>query len=355
MLLIVVLFLLLTLSSGATQQMICAYCKKVIDSGEYIKVENNYYHKNHFLCAYCGHPISDARYFISDGRYYDSSCYFNAVLPKCAYCNQPIESSYIESEGRIYHKDCYDSHIALRCSICGEIISGSYLIDAWGNKYHAEHENNNLQCRYCGRLISGQTSDGGESYSDGRTVCGICRQTAIDDLGDAKDIMAEVADRLAVYGINVDVRKIKISLVDSRQMGQINTDIGEDAEGTTRFEQESYYFGLFKDKRLKIYILNGMPRENFIAVAAHEIMHAWLYQNAPLEMDRAMCEGSCSYASCLALSNDTSPEADFIRRRFEEEKHPVYGEGFRRVKTWVDSIDVPTWLQYLKDNTQPPW
>ncbi|SYZ72635.1 hypothetical protein TRIP_C20750 [Candidatus Zixiibacteriota bacterium] len=352
---ILALFLIFAVSAQATQQMTCAYCRKLIDSGEYVKVEGKYFHKNHFLCAYCDRPISDKRYYMLGGQYYDSSCYYNAILPKCAYCNTPIDGNYIESNGRKYHKECYDGHIALRCGLCGGIITGNYLVDDWGNKYHAEHEKNERQCRYCGRFISESTSDGGKTYSDGRAVCGICLKTAVNDKDAAERIISETADKLAAYGIKIDVDKIKLKLVDSRQMGKINTDMGDKAQGTTRFEQSSYYFGLFKERRLTIYILNGMPREEFIATAAHELMHAWLYQNAPLKMDAMLTEGSCSFASWLVLQEDQTPEAEHLRKKLYNETMPVYGEGLRRVMDWVHKNDVNSWLDYLKKNEQPPW
>ncbi len=349
------LFLLLTLSSAATQQMTCAYCKKIIDSGEYIKVDGKYYHKNHFLCAYCGRPISDQRYFAAGGQYYDSSCYVNAVLPKCAYCNQPIDGQYIESDGRIYHKECYDGHIALRCSLCGGVINGKYVMDDWGNKYHQEHEDNEPQCRYCGRFISESISEGGKTYPDGRAICGICLKTAVNDDDRAEEVVSEMAAKLAAFGIKVDVNKIKLKLVDRRQMGKINSELGDQAQGTTRFEQDSYYFGLFKQRRLMIYILNGIPLKEFMVTAAHELMHAWLYQNAALDMDPLLTEGSCNYAAWLAMEDDLSPEAEHLRKKLYNETMPVYGEGFRRVKAWVERNDTGTWLQYLRENKRPPW
>jgi hypothetical protein len=350
-------FLILSIISlvGATKQIICAYCDKPIESGEYIKIDGNYYHKNHFLCAYCGRPISDQRYYSVNGRYYDSSCYFNAVLPKCGYCNLPIEGPYVESGGGYYHKQCYDEHLALRCSLCGGIITGDYIIDDWGNKYHIEHENHDPQCRYCQRFLSATVSEGGETYADGRTVCGICLKSAVNDRDEAEDIISEVGKKMAASGITIDVDKIKLALVDSRQMAKINPDLDEMAQGLTRFEQMSAYFGLVKERRIKIYILDGLPLREFVATAAHELMHAWLYTNGPADMDKMLVEGSCNYAAWLALMDDDSPEAEHIRKRMIAEALPTYGEGFRKVKSWVENNDIPTWLEYLKNNTQVPW
>jgi len=170
------LLVLVSLAVGS-DSMRCAGCGKEITEGKWIEAEGLFFHSNHFLCDNCKKPLKTLHYFTNNGLRYDSACYFATIAKRCAYCNEPIASEYIIQDGKNYHKRCYDEHIALHCSVCGEVIEGPFLYDQWGNSYHQSHEHE-PRCRYCGRLVTA-SSEGGETYGDGRTVCGLCLKTAV--------------------------------------------------------------------------------------------------------------------------------------------------------------------------------
>jgi hypothetical protein len=350
---IIALLILLTAASWSGDNKICDYCKKAID-GQFYNINGRYFHINHFLCTYCKKPITETNYYSENGYYYHTTCYKNAIMPKCAYCGKPIEGIYTESGGKLYHKECFDSNLALRCAICDGIINGNYLRDTWGNNYHTEHENSVPRCLYCGRFFS-PASEGGQRYLDNRTVCGLCIKTAVNDPDDAEEIFSEIAEKLTAYGIEVNVGEIKFSLIDCRRMAEINKTYTDGALGFTEYEQTDYVFGLIKDRHLRISMLNGMPRMQFVAAAAHELMHAWMFSDGPDDMDRKLSEGSCSYVAYLILKDDQSPEAQYVLHNMLTETDPIYGDGLRRVKAWVESNDIPAWLNYIKENNQPPW
>jgi hypothetical protein len=354
-LVLIAVILILSFSLSAGEQKICEYCKKPIE-GQYLTVDTHYFHPDHFLCSYCRKPIEGGQYYNVNGAYYDAVCYKLVVAPKCAYCGEPIEGQYIESENKKYHKECYEGHIGLRCALCGGLIQDQYIQDAWGDIYHAFHLNVEPQCRYCGRFLSAAT-DGGQTYSDGRTVCGICIKSAVNDIDEAELICLQIADRLASFGIEIKLKDIKLSLIDSREMARINHAGLSDPLGYTYYEEATYLLGLMKERRLRVWLLNGMPQKQFVSAAAHELMHVWIYRNssAAFDMNDLMCEGSCSYASYLILKDDPSPEARYYLRELLENKDPVYGEGMRKVKSWLDGSDIPGWLNYLAENRNPPW
>ena len=349
----IILLILLFAAGWSGDDKRCNYCNKVIE-GQFYKIDNHYYHPNHFLCDYCKKPIAEPKYYSENGYYYHATCYQNAIMPKCAYCGKPIENVYIENDGRLYHKECYDANLALRCAICGGIIEGNYLLDAWGNNYHAEHENSVPRCLYCGRFFS-PASEGGQKYPDNRTVCGLCIKTAVNDPDDAEEIFSETAGKLAIYGIKADISDIKFSLIDCRRMAEINKTYTAGALGFTEYEQTEYLLGLIKDQHLRISMLIGMPRMQFVAAAAHELMHAWMFRDGPDHMDQRLSEGSCSYAAYLILEDDQSPEAQYVLHNMLTEKDPIYGDGLRLVKAWVESNGIPAWLKYIKENNRPPW
>lgn len=104
-----------------------------------------------------------------------------------------------------------------------------------------------------------------------------------------------------------------------------------------------------------MYILDGMPRVVFMRVAAHELMHVWLFEHASLQMDHMLVEGSCEYAAYLALSEMTDPLARFDLDNQKENKDLAYGAGFRSVSGYVTRVGLDNWLGYLRTNEEPPW
>jgi DNA-directed RNA polymerase subunit N (RpoN/RPB10) len=352
-----ILFIVLSLSLAlaADQPHRCAACGKPITEGEWVRVDSKYYHPNHFTCAACGQPIGAGHFYAHEGTYYDSACYVERVLPKCAYCGEPVGSAWVTYGGKPYHRECYENHIALRCSMCGEIIEGPYLTDIWGNSYHERHKNE-PRCFSCGRLIS-PASNGGETYADGRTICGLCRTDVIKKPNDAKEIMRQVQATLATLGIEIDRDNLPLHLVGRDRLAEVSLEPRGDLvlEAYTYFEKESWLLGLVTERKFNIYVLYGLPRMEYTAVIAHELMHVWLGLKAPMYQDNAMVEGTCNYASYLVLKQIGSDDAN---RRIEEMTNSpdaIYGEGFRKVTAEVNRTGLSAWLDYLNDNTKPPW
>ncbi|PWB71061.1 hypothetical protein C3F09_08370 [candidate division GN15 bacterium] len=351
----VLLALLLASATMADQQKVCASCRKPITSGQYIEADGRYWHANHFVCAYCGRPIGTDRYFTHDGRQYDSACYVNEISARCAYCGQPVGASWVTFEGRPYHKDCYTNSVALRCSFCGDVISGKYLQDQWGNTYH-EYHRNEPRCQYCGRLFTAATN-GGERFSDGRSECGLCLETAVRDKSEAEKIMREVKATLASLGIVIDRKNVPLKLVDAAQLAAHNGTgrSNRELEGLTQWEKRSWLYGLVDKYDFDIYILHSLPRTHYYATVAHELMHVWLTLNAPLDQNSAVVEGTCNYAAYLVLMRLGDEESDQIIRQMTGSNDPDYGEGFRQVKAQVELRTLAGWLDYLRRNAQASW
>lgn len=342
-------------SAFSDNQERCAGCGKAITEGSWIEAGGKYYHSNHFVCSICRQPIGTGKFQIEDGRLYDSTCYVNEVLPRCGYCGQPVGFEWVTFEGKPYHRNCFEEHVALKCSLCGEIIEGPYIQDQWGNSYHEAHRDE-PRCLYCGRLLTAAT-DGGEIYSDGRTVCGLCLVDAVKSDTEAKQIMNNVKGTLADAGITIDRKELPLKLVDRERLADI---IGGQRdkfqlEGCTYFEKRSVLYGLVSRQKFNIYILYGLPRVKYIAAIAHELMHVWLGLNAPLEQNQAMVEGSCNYAASLVLKQLGTDEGNRLLQTMLESQDRDYGEGYRQVMSQVDKRGLDGWLDYLKDHSAPPW
>lgn len=337
----------------ANPRLICDYCKRAISNGNYISVEDKYFHDDHFFCAECKKSLVDHKFFNQANKYYCDKCYDTKFIPKCQKCGESIDSRYFKFDEKTYHKKCYDKFIAPRCSLCQKIIYEEYLTDFWGNKYHRFHENNNPSCDYCRRFISEKTSKGGWVYDDGRDICGICIKSAIENIREAEKLMIYISQRLKRYGMENNLQKIKLQLVDKNRLARLSADRTREYSGLTKFER-NMVSGKVVAENFNIYILHGMPGENFKVTMAHELMHVWLYSQAPMEMDPALTEGSCNYASYLLFQNDRSEQIGYLLNSMEKDSNEFYGDGYRRVKKMVRRMGVEAWLKYLKDNKNFP-
>ena len=342
------------ISISGTGKIICDFCKREIISGKYIEVNGKYYHPDHFYCDKCGAPLASKKYILVDGKHYCQKCYDSNYAAKCAYCGELIRGEYVEYEGKAYHKNCYNNHVALKCSLCGGIIEGRYIHDYWGNVYHQHHQGNNSQCMYCGRFISDKVSQGGNVYPDGRRVCGICQRNAVNDINTARKLLENVVIRLGQFGIHINHNKIKFSLVGKDRLNELTHDSLGNHAGLTNYEGKSVS-GRLVSKKYDIYILYGMPRSAFLATAAHELRHVWQYENASMEIDPALCEGSCNYASFLILQDERDDLADYILDNMEHDPDIFYGDGYRRVKKFAGRLGVEYWLRHLKSNKNFPF
>ena len=350
---LLIVSVLILFNALADPKLICDYCKRVITDGNYVSVEDKYFHAEHFFCAECSKSLVDQKFFKESDKYYCENCYDDKFVPKCQKCGESIQGRYYEFDGKIYHKKCYEKFIAPRCSLCQGIIDGEYIIDFWGNKYHKYHQGKDPICGYCGRYISESVSQGGHQYDDGRYICGICKRNTIDDIRDAEKLKIFIIQKLKKFGLEINADKIKLQLVDKNRLSSLFSDRVKDYAGLTTFE-ETTIPGKAVSKKFNVYILHGMPGKNFKATMAHELMHVWLYSNAPLEMDPALTEGSCNYASYLLLQNDRSKQVAYILDRMEKDPNIFYGDGYRRVKKMVRRMGVEAWLEFLKDNKNFP-
>lgn len=351
----ILLMLTVATSTAAERQKICASCQRPITGGQYVEAEGRFWHPEHFVCAYCGRPLGTAHYYTANGLRYDSACYADEISARCAYCGKPVGNNWVTYDGRDYHQECYENAVALRCSFCGEIIDGNYLRDQWGNAYH-EYHRSEPRCQYCGRLFT-EATNGGEKFSDGRSECGLCLETAIRTKPEAEVILREVKAALAGTGITIDEDDLPVKLVGEGDLrgihGQEKGDL--ELEGVTQWEKRSWLFGMVNRYDFDIYILHSLPRMHYYATVAHELMHVWLTLNAPINQNSAMVEGTCNYASYLVLKQMGGSDAERIIDRMLSSSDPDYGEGFRQVTAQVELLSLPGWLEYLRKNENPPW
>jgi hypothetical protein len=383
------LFALLLMSCGEALAVAisCVKCGRYIREGEYVQADNKYYHKEHFVCARCGKPIGSGQYFSRDGQIYDRACFDDQFSLKCAWCGKSIEGEYrirdgknyhkscytanvafkcdwcsealldssIISEGKSYHTTCYTEHVALRCGLCGGVVSGEYLTTFRGGAWHSWHKESAPSCDFCAAFVDTGKPGAFVRYPDDRYLCEQCRKTAITDIDEVEALADSLAYILSGVDMRVTVDDLVFRLVDQTEMAQLGDRENRGQRGFTEFRQYSQMFGLFKEQHLTVSILNGMPRMECIKVLAHEMTHAWLFAAGRTKTEPLLCEGSCNYVALLALTQYPGAESEFLIEKMLMDTDPVYGEGLRRVKAWVEKVGIDTWVRYLQKNDKMPW
>jgi hypothetical protein len=222
------------------------------------------------------------------------------------------------------------------------------IIDPWGNRAHAKHGKNATRtCSSCGRIISGGTSKGGYVYADGRTICGICKQTVVETNSDVMRSRNTVLATLHAVGITNIPTTIPINVVDRKRLKKYSTSHHPDnSKGFTTCET-TYRNNQPVSRKQTIYILNGLPQLEFNGVLAHEIMHVWLNENG-IVLTEPETEGFCNLGAMQIYRKDGSRFAQVLLENLEKDTDSVYGDGYRDMKKRVETIGWSRLLQQLR-------
>jgi hypothetical protein len=81
-----------------------------------------------------------------------------------------------------------------------------------------------------------------------------------------------------------------------------------------------------------VYVLYGLPRKKLIEVCGHELAHDWMQENYPKTQDSKLKEGWAEYIATRI--NELYDQAE-MNKRMEENKDPVYGDGYRMVRDFI--------------------
>lgn len=288
-------------------------------------------------CGACGEPIRGAC-FETGGAVYHPECF------ACAHCGEPITGPFTVFRHRNYHTSCFEAHVALRCAVCGGVIEGQYLLDHWGNAYHTRHQGEVLQCDFCRRFIVGTLGDGMTRLHDGRALCSTCAPSSVTSIREARAIVDRTAAELSSFRIVVDPKPIRLRMVGQDELARIAESHAHETKGFTDYLVRKTVFGRVEAETIHVYLLYGMPRVQAMSTVAHELMHVWQFQRGCFEQDAALSEGACNYASYLILRKHPGAEAEFVIDSMLNDPDPVYGEGFRRVKAFVEREGLAAWL-----------
>lgn len=208
------------------------------------------------------------------------------------------------------------------CAICGQPINGSiYLItdEVTGQKLEVCSNCIKLpRCFICGLPVK----DNGMELSDGRHLCARDGKTAVLNAGDAQQVAAEVHDeldrlfaRFTSFPTNVDVTVL--DRIDVDTMFQPGGNDFESPDLLGCIEPKT----VGSQKRYFMRLLTGLPLVELKATAAHELSHAWVGENVPVERHARLArdaeEGFCEMVAYLLMdSQNEAGQKKFILKNY---------------------------------------
>ncbi|MCF8414000.1 MAG: protein DA1 [Melioribacteraceae bacterium] len=334
---------------SAQSRAICYTCNEPI-SGQYLVLDGKKFHPDHFLCDKCKLPISGS-YQKESNKYYHLDCFSEMKGLYCAFCGEVFTGGYIEVNGKKYHKLCFENNVAERCWICNNPLSGGFLSDIYGNKFHSIHENELERCNNCNRLISENSTEGGVQYNDGRSICNICYNNAVNGQKAVEAALSMVISDLEQKGIKINSDNISIRASDRKILqSAAGLSYSSKMQGfcDTQTKVETLN-GKEVSRNVKhtIYALTGVPERYIQTTIAHELMHVWLHENTTDKQNEILREGSCNFASYLFLKDKSDNLSKEILLGLENDPDPAYGNGFRLVKNRFKDRPIVDLLNFL--------
>lgn len=315
----------------------CKYCGQAV-LGEYVTALGETWHPEHFLCAACGKPLRGGKFQVVQGKPYHPECYLTYQAPRCSYCGAAIAESYIEYEGKYYHSRCYYDHVVPRCVYCHKSLLGRYLVDAWGNKFHTQHQQEYPSCSFCGRLIPPQQQMPGWQFNENQR-CPVCRSTAIESAEQAQPLFSQLKSWIGQQGFRFNQLPLRLELCDrSRLEYLLQGRSTVHPLGVTLSSTQMQNGRVLSSRVEGVAVLQGMPATLFAGVVLHELGHVWLtvhrIESLPLWAEEGFCQ-LLSYRYYVSLD---TPEARYRAASIERETDATYGEGFRRMRALAERL-----------------
>jgi len=351
----------------------CAGCHRPITSS-YITALNRTWHPGCFVCAGCGRPIEQQSFSTHANQPYHETCYHERFSPRCAACGQPIAGpvttalgktwhtehfvcaegrhpihgqSFYEHEGQVYCEAHYWQRFGKRCAIGGEIMRDKWVINGWGDAYCEHHSAGAPACYSCHRPICSGLTGGGVRYSDGRTVCNRCRNTAVDKSPAGQPILGQVRAGLARAGLDLGSARTPLRLVDQAELTRLSTKRYTKQPAGMACHESLTQNGQVIERTVKeILVLHGLPAEHFAAIAAHELTHSYLFLHAFPELVPAVEEGLCELGAYLWLKQQGTVEAAYRIKLMMESDDPIYGRGFQAARRGLEQVGIARILDY---------
>ena len=270
---------------------------------------------------------------------------FSADHKICTQCKQTLRSGqrYIISQGKVFcSRKCYIQTLP-ECTICGRrsFTGGIYAMD---HSFFACSE-----CMKLPRCFSCQFPTGeGARLSADRVICTRCARTAVGSPAQAQSLFNDVRNTMRFSLGIVTKHPIQFALTDPVTLHRLsgarsdqlveqglfryNVDVRRVA--TRDFLGRKKGENLYKtNEDIRIYVLDYLPKNRMEHVIAHELAHDWMTAFYPGIREDWIKEGFAEY---IAWRYNRFKKRHELNSRVENNPDPVYGEGFRRIRSMVE-------------------
>ena len=166
------------------------------------------------------------------------------------------------------------------------------------------------------------------------------RKPNIKSTKDVSQVYTYVINVFKSYNIDY-MPHIPVLIISKEQMYQESGDRRTVGLAYT----QTFYDG---EQAFEIHIISGLTKLDFAEVLAHEIMHTWINQNRINITSDADLEGLCNYASYIVLRSVNTTYAQNLISAMMCNPDPIYGEGFRNVKSMIEEIGFNEYLYILR-------
>lgn len=178
------------------------------------------------------------------------------------------------------------------------------------------------RCSACTLPISDRVFE----WPDQRIVCGACRDEAVVDPREARDLLLLArADLQERFGVVFEDAAFDLALVD---LPTLLADAGADLA-----HPALQAFSAITPRSCQIEALYGLPRTALRGILVHELFHAHQTdQRAPgrgRQVDLAFVEGAAQYVQLRLLEE---LEGHGWAARLVANEDPIYGQGLRRFR-----------------------
>lgn len=261
-------------------------------------------------CASCRQALG-ARYWTFEGS---SDAYCDTCIrtnPKCYGCGKPLAQGSIEVRGESLCRECTATRP--KCGDCRSPILKKYFQVTGIEEVYCDHcFLYHPHCRFCGRPFQEE----GTPAAAAGPVCKECKSEAVTDLKQIEAWIREIRTWMGVdLGMNVDV-SLRFRVDD------------EIEGGIEKRKFESYQeLGAFvvEGERKSVILVRGLPKVRLIETIAHELAHAWQWEEGIRDQLLEHKEGFAQWVAGKALQKfGYGAEIHVLKERPD-----LYGKGYR--------------------------
>lgn len=244
----------------------------------------------------------------------------------CSECKLPAKEGYTLPDGRwVCSRDI--ERVLPKCAVCGKTIRGTYKVLGMDRT---------PVCMDCFQqydpcfVCRVPVREGGRKLSDGRVLCAEHRKTGVFTDGQTHRVYRKAkSEILKVFGreMQLETEVASVKLVDQNEMRELASSEKNVPLGLTQVGA-IIVGGVRVHHPPRIYLLNGLPKEDLQTVCIHEYAHAWHSQRHPYyeKTSRRFKEG---FAEWFAYRVTQERGRHEVAEHFLHKSDPDYVEGLK--------------------------